>query len=104
VTDVPLTPRLSAKLASLFAEEDQPLAEQWLIAECGENLPLGAMGAEGLERIRTAALKVSRGSLDRLALATSLAQRDWRDLLMGADFGDDIHAHETWLADDSISK
>jgi hypothetical protein len=61
------------------------------------------MGAEGLERIRAAALKISRGSLDRLALATSLAKSDWRDLLMAADFGEDAHAHEAWLAEGTNS-
>lgn len=95
---IPLTPRLVAKLAALFPSEDRSFAEKWLIEECGESLSLGSMGEDGLERIRAAALKLSCGSLDKLALATSLAQRDWRDLLMGADFGVDIHAHETWLA------
>ena len=29
--------------------------------------------------------------------AVALAKRDWRDLLMAAGFGEDIHAHMSWL-------
>lgn len=93
----PLTPRLSAKIKALFPSQDHAFAEQWLVAECGDSVPFGAMGMKGLERIRAAALKVSRGSLERLAAATSRAQISWRDLLVSADFAEDVHAHEAWL-------
>jgi hypothetical protein len=99
MTDIPLTPRLAAKLAAIFPPEDRTFAEQWLIAECGSDLPLIHSAPELLQRVRAAALKFSQGSLDRLALATRSAQQDWRDLLMAADFGQDVHAHQAWLDD-----
>ena len=46
-----------------------------------------------LERLRYAALKLSGGRLDALREAVELARIDWRDLLMGAGFGYDVHAH-----------
>jgi hypothetical protein len=49
-----------------------------------------------LERFRFAALKYSNGDLSRLERAVKLAQEDWRDLLVGAGFADDVEAHKRW--------
>lgn len=54
------------------------------------------------ERIRIAAIRASKGSLDLLAQAADLARLDYRDLLMGAGFGHDTKAHLTWKPDWSI--
>ena len=35
-----------------------------------------------------------------LQKAIELAKTDWRDLLMSAGFGEDIHAHERWFPDE----
>jgi hypothetical protein len=96
--EIALTPSLRRKLAALFSSEDQAFAERWLTTECGEDIPGGAPSPEALERIRAAALKVSAGSLERLARATKLARSDWRDILMAAGFGD-LEAHKVWLSD-----
>jgi hypothetical protein len=97
VRQTPLTPRLAAKLAALFPGEDRSLAQQWLVSEIDDDLPGGISNSMALlERIRAAALKFSGGSLDRLARATSLAQEDWRDVLLAAGFGD-ARAHDEWL-------
>jgi hypothetical protein len=70
-----------------------------LVEECGNNLPsLEKLNQFQLERFRFAALKLSNGSLERLREAITLAKADWRDLLMGAGFGEDVHAHGRWLA------
>jgi hypothetical protein len=61
MTDIPLTPRLAAKLAAIFPPEDRTFAEQWLIAECGSDLPLIHSAPELLQRVRAAALKFSQG-------------------------------------------
>lgn len=72
-----------------------------LVDECGSNLPfLQNLDMFGLERFRFAALKMSAGDLDRLREAISVAQQDWRDLLMAAGFGQDLTAHERWLPDE----
>ena len=48
------------------------------------------------ERIQIAAIRCADGALTRLAGAVDQANRDWRDLLMGAGFGHDIKAHLKW--------
>lgn len=50
-------------------------------------------------RLRIAAISFSKGRLDWLYDAADLARIDYRDLLMAARFGHDIHAHETWKPD-----
>jgi len=52
-----------------------------------------------MERIRFAALKLSNGNVLKLLKAIDMARRDWRDLLMAADFGNDLNAHEKWAKD-----
>lgn len=65
--------------------------------QCGNNLPfLGNETPEGLERFRFAALKLSRGRMDKLLDAVRLANTDWRDLLVAAGFADSADAHKDW--------
>lgn len=72
-------------------------AERLLVESCGSNLPLMSNDrARGLERIRFAAIRFSGGRMDELREAIQLAQCDWRDLLVGAGFAEDIHAHSRW--------
>ncbi|HEY3797500.1 MAG TPA: hypothetical protein VGL58_04035 [Caulobacteraceae bacterium] len=98
MSQAPLTDRLRAKIARLFSEDDRAAAEQWLLTECDdEHIHLGKMGLDGLERIRAAVLKLSNGSMDILMRDTRIAQRDWRDALVFAGFGNDLQAHVRWM-------
>ncbi|MEH0846180.1 hypothetical protein V6U81_27755 [Micromonospora sp. CPCC 205711] len=45
------------------------------------------------ERIFAAIVRLAHGRLDKLDRASRLAREDWRDLLVGADFG-----NEDWRA------
>ncbi len=83
----------------LFTPPMRETVRELLVSECGMNLPCINQGADWntlLSRIRLAALKISDGQSDKLLEAVQLAQTDWRDLLMAADFGRDVHAHEVW--------
>ncbi len=92
-----LSPLTRQHVAALFAAADVAEAERLLVSECGANLPLiGDATPTGLERIRFAALRLSEGAVPRLRDAIALAQADWRDLLVAADFGDDVDAHLSW--------
>jgi len=95
---VELSPLTRQHVAALFAPADVAAAEELLHSECAENLPLppGRPTPVGLERVRFAALRLSEGSLSRLIDAIALAQTDWRDLLVAADFADDAYAHLDW--------
>jgi hypothetical protein len=68
-----------------------------LVDECGANLPL-MDDPELLERIRVAAIKMSDGDMAKLRQAVDVAKVDWRDLLVAAGFGNDVHAHQRWEA------
>ncbi len=86
------------RVNALFGPDDAPEAMELLERDCADNLP----GLENdtpvtLERIRFAALKVSGGDLEKLVDAISLAQLDFRDLLMSAGFGYDVEAHLSWF-------
>ena len=71
-----------------------------LEVQCARNLSsCENADAKSLERLRFAALKISRGELKRLSHAMREAQMDWRDLLMAADFGLTVDAHRVWLAE-----
>lgn len=105
VPPVPNTPRVSTlspdtqlRVNLLFPPEEQQVVASLLITECGNNLPfLEDLDEYHLERYRFAVLKLSEGSLDKLEKAIELAKSDWRDLLVAAEFADDVHAHRKWL-------
>src|ERR1700681_4419109 len=95
---VPLSQETKRRVELLYHGEDAVFAADLLMNECGSNLPFCENeGPLELERLRFAALKLSKGNLDRLLEAIELAKRDWRDLLMAAGFGEDVNAHERWL-------
>lgn len=96
-----LTDKTIRLVNRLFSEGDRYETLDLLKSECGDNLPL-VFAAElnsGNERIRFAAIKLSQGRLDALYHAVDLAQKDWRDLLVFAGFGDDTNAHEAWATE-----
>jgi hypothetical protein len=94
---IPLSPKTRAHMEVSFREPEREQAEKLLVESCGGNLPLWEEPTpESLERIRFAALKISRGEIARLEEAVLLATTDWRDLLVLAGFADDLGAHESW--------
>jgi len=86
------------RLLALFSVCDAPDAQRLLEHECADNLPLlfPPVTPQSLERIRFAALKLSEGDLGKLHYAVDVANRDWRDVLVAAGFGNDVRAHEAW--------
>jgi hypothetical protein len=75
-------------------------ATHWLEDECGNNLPFcDTLDSYGMERVRFAAIRLSKGNVHKLLQAIDEARMDWRDLLMATGFGDDVQAHEAWAKD-----
>jgi len=96
-----MTPQLSPHTRQLveivFKPKDSAEAAQWLEEECGNNLPFCEGQDEyGMERIRFAAIRLSKGNMLELLKAIDVARMDWRDLLMAAGFGFEVRAYETW--------
>lgn len=93
----PLSEATLERLRRLFPGASRAEATRLLADECGDNLPFcHDTTPEASERVRFAALKVSAGDLRRLRDAVQLAQVDWRDLLVQADFAGDPLRHLDW--------
>jgi hypothetical protein len=106
---VELSPATTARLHRLFHPEHRADAVRLLSEGCAENLPLiqTPVTPVSLERLRFAAIRVSGGDLLRLREAIRIAQVDWRDLLVAADFAADTRAHERWeprVLDDAVAE
>src|SRR5213075_2953297 len=92
-----LTLHTKEVIAQLFDPSTTMLVEQLLMDECGSNLPLYKPATpEGLERVRFAVLKLSKGNVDKLHETISLAKRDWRNVLVWAGFANHLNAHNEW--------
>jgi hypothetical protein len=96
--NVPLSPETKRRLDALFQAAERPVAENFLVAYCGDELPFSQHeDMYQLERVRFAVLKLSEGKLGSLKAMIEHANIDWRDILVAAGFGNDIHAHERWF-------
>jgi len=94
---IDLSDRTRQLIDVFFSDKVKEEAAFFLQYECAQNLPLGKMDTpEGIERIQFAVIKISNGDMDELGKAISLAKTDWRDVLMWADFGNDVEAHNRW--------
>ena len=81
----------------MFPSDARTEVAELLLHQCGNNLPFSERDDEfQLERVRFAALKLGAGDLERLKRAIELAKKDWRDLLVAAEFANDVHAHTRW--------
>ena len=82
---------------TLFGHDQGAHVCELLKTQWSENLHFCEVGDQySMERIRLSALRLSEGQLEKLSQANDLAQLDWRDLLMAADFGEDPKVHERW--------
>ena len=86
-----------ARVRALFSSDEREAAIRLLEEDCGANLPFcESATSESAERIRFAALKLSRGDLGELRSIVEHANIDWRDVLVWAGFGGDVEAHRRW--------
>lgn len=95
---VPLSPLVMAVVGRHYSVSDQAVIASLLAEQCGYNLPL-VRDAAHIERIRLAVLKLASGEPDAILDQVVVAQRDWRDVLVSAGFGNDLTAHLRWAAD-----
>jgi hypothetical protein len=91
---IPVSSSLCAKLRQMFAQNEIADTQALLESRCGASIAGYKMA--GAERIRCAAVKLSDGSLQKLDLAISGAEKDFRDILVAAGFSDS-RQHLTWL-------
>jgi hypothetical protein len=92
-----LSPETQLRLDTMFSPPLREEASTLISGQCGNNLPFcEKYDAFQLERIRFSVLKLSGGNIDKLKRAITLAQKDWRDILVAAGFANDPLAHKTW--------
>ena len=91
------SPETSNVVERLFPREHREVCDL-LARECGDNLPLTGppSSTRTHDRIRFAVLKLSEGDPTKLRDLVRHANRDWRDVLVWAGFGDSLTAHEEW--------
>ena len=95
---ISLSRRTTILLESCIPVDARDEITAMLIAEVSENIPWNAGStSEDMERIRFAIIKLTLENRKNLTVAIDQAQRDWRNLLMMADFADDIHEHLNWF-------
>ena len=94
-----LSERTEKIIKVLFEEELQDEVRNAFF----EKLFIPLRKIEVSERICFAALKYSKGELDRLFIALEEGSKDYRDLLVAAYFASDLNAHEKW-ADSILNK
>ncbi|HMZ07665.1 MAG TPA: hypothetical protein PK078_08605 [Anaerolineales bacterium] len=86
-----------ALIKKLYPANIQNQVKLLIEEQCGQNLPFCENATpESLHRLRFAALKAGEGNMDKLAKAVNLAKIDWRDLLVWAEFANDLEAHNKW--------
>lgn len=79
----------------MFSEgPDRERAQTLLYDRLGNSQ--GSLPQVDVERLRFAALKYSKGTLDELQRAVDLAEVDWRDLLCAAGFASDPDKNGKW--------
>ena len=83
---VALTELVNAKIDQTFSRQDRDVAKEFLINECGRNLPFKAEATpQSLEQIRLAVVKLANGNLDDLRRHVQTAKSDWRDVIVAAE-------------------
>jgi hypothetical protein len=86
-------------VATLFSNDLQVQVKALLELRCSRHLALMAdADSAAFERLHFAVLKLSSGSYPQLEQAIMLANTDWRDVLVAADFAHDLTAHRRWFA------
>ena len=95
---IDLSARVEQIVDALFPASERQSVKQLLRTECADNIvDCNNKSKNEMDRIRISALKISNGDVGKLHAAIELAQTDWRDLFMAADFGHDPEAHKSWF-------
>jgi hypothetical protein len=78
---VPKDGDLEARISDLFAEPDAAARAHEIVARYDED-----GSSEGTDRVRIAALYLSKGDLEKLEDVIALANTDYRDVIAAAEY------------------
>ena len=86
-------------ILQVFSPQDQAEVAHILAYDCADNLTfLENQDELGLEPVRFALLKLSRGTIAEFKWWANMARVDWRDLLTAAGFAGSPTAHQEWAS------
>jgi hypothetical protein len=91
-----LTKKLIENCCPLLHQQE---ISELLVLRCSTHLPGVSSGAEWdalIDRVQLAAIRGSNWNINQINENVNLANVDWRDLLMAAEFGEDLSAHKIW--------
>jgi hypothetical protein len=92
-----LSDKTWAVVQKMYPDQEQEEVAKILAEQCGNNLPFcDTFNKTGLERVRFAVLKLSKGNIEKLRNAVGEAQTDWRDTFMAAGFAQSLFEHIRW--------
>ena len=92
-----LSPATCQLILRIFSSQDQAEVAQALANGCADNLTfLENQDEYGLEPVRFAVLKLSRGNIAEFRWWANMAKVDWHDLLAAAGFSNSLTAHQEW--------
>jgi len=92
-----LSPATCQLILQMFSSQDQAEVAHALANECADNLIfLENQDEYGLEPVRFAVLKLSRGNIAEFKWWANMARVDWRDVLTAAGFAGSPMAHQQW--------
>ena len=94
-----LSPATCQLILQVFSPQDQAEVAHTLAYDCADNLTfLENQDELGLEPVRFALLKLSRGTIAEFKWWANMAKVDWRDLLTAAGFAGSPTAHQEWAS------
>jgi len=94
-----LSPATYQLVQQAFSSQDQAEVARVLANECADNLAFLENANEfGLEPVRFAVVKLSRGNIAEFKWWATMARVDWRDLLQAAGFAGSPTAHQEWAS------
>jgi hypothetical protein len=92
-----LSPATCQLILKVFSPQEQAEVARVLAHECADNLTfLENQDEYGLELVRFAVVKLSRGDIGEFKWWATMAKVDWRDVLTAAGFSGSQTAHLEW--------
>jgi len=98
-----MSPKLSRetqrRVDMMYSPEQREEVTRLLGEQCGHNIPGTRPDWDevAFEQLRFSVLKVSRGDIEALKKAITLAKIDFRDVIIWAGFASSTGEHKKWL-------
>ena len=93
--EIPISVETEERIKRMFDPNEYDCVRSKLLKKCGSNI-FDKTHTELAQRVRFGVLKLSEGNKEKFLEALKLANIDWRDVLVGSGFAEDIKVHKQW--------